>query len=339
MVSQKHSLQSLSTFALPSYAANLLHLNAPEQLQAIDFQNLGPFYILGGGSNTIFLEDYAGTVIQPDFKGIEVKEHTDNWALHISAGENWHQLVCFCLENNMPGLENLALIPGNCGAAPIQNIGAYGIEFADFCEYVDWYNFETSEQQRLTRDECNFGYRDSIFKGQLKGEGVIVAVGMSIPKLWQPKLSYPGLQELQQPTPKQVFDTVVAIRQSKLPDPEQIPNVGSFFKNPVVDNELYQQLSSRYESMPAFPQANGKVKLAAGWLIDQCGLKGKQIGGTAVHKKQALVLTNIANGSGEDLVALATYVRQQVEDKFAIVLEPEVRLIGAAGETTLETAQ
>ncbi|TLU64703.1 UDP-N-acetylmuramate dehydrogenase [Thalassotalea litorea] len=336
MVPHKFSLQSLSTFALPAFAKNLLHLRQPEQLSEIDFDRLGAFYILGGGSNSIFLEDYVGTVIQPDFKGIEINERAESWQLHVAAGENWHQLVCFCLEKNMPGLENLALIPGNCGAAPIQNIGAYGVELADFCHYVDWFDIESAQIKRLQSSDCGFGYRDSNFKRMLKGKGIIVAIGLTLPKQWQPQLSYPGLRELEQPTPKQVFDTVVAIRQSKLPDPDDIPNVGSFFKNPVVDQQCFLALKADYQSMPAFQQADGTVKLAAGWLIDQCGLKGTQIGGAAVHHRQALVLTNIEQSSGDDLITLAKHVQTRVKEKFAVELTPEVRLIGADGETSLD---
>ncbi|TKB45490.1 UDP-N-acetylmuramate dehydrogenase [Thalassotalea mangrovi] len=336
MTATNNSLQSLSTFALPAMADTLIHLDQPEQLSTIDFQSLGAFYVLGGGSNSIFLKDYSGTIIQPDFKGIVVDELEHSWMLHVAAGENWHQLVCYCLERNMPGLENLALIPGNCGAAPIQNIGAYGVELAKFCQYVDWFEIATGNIRRLSLQECQFGYRDSVFKHALKNKGIIVAIGLELPKQWQPELSYPGLSELHQPTPKQVFDTVVAIRQSKLPNPDEIPNVGSFFKNPVVDKQRYQRMVTDYPGMPAFPQPDGLVKLAAGWLIDQCGLKGKKIGGAAVHHRQALVLTNVDNCNGQDLLDLANHVRSTVYETFAITLEPEVRLIGQTGEITLE---
>ncbi|WP_394175723.1 UDP-N-acetylmuramate dehydrogenase [Thalassotalea litorea] len=334
--SHPFSLQSLSTFALPAFAHNLLHLQQAEQLTEIDFGHLGEFYILGGGSNSIFLEDYAGTIIQPDFKGISISEQAKSWQLHIAAGENWHRLVCFCLENNMPGLENLALIPGNCGAAPIQNIGAYGVELANFCDYVDWFEIATGKIKRLHRSDCGFGYRDSIFKGALKGKGIITGIGLLLPKQWQPNLSYPGLRELDNPTPQQVFDTVVAIRQSKLPDPDDIPNVGSFFKNPVVEQSTFSGIKAAYPAIPAFEQTDGRIKLAAGWLIDQCGLKGTKIGGAAVHHRQALVLTNIDQCSGVDLISLAKLVQAKVKDKFAVDLEPEVRLIAACGETKLE---
>ncbi|WP_211183436.1 UDP-N-acetylmuramate dehydrogenase [Thalassotalea sp. Y01] len=331
------SLKTLSTFAIESFGENVIHLQSLADVQALATNLPESFYILGGGSNTIFVEDYAGALICPELKGIEVTTTAEHFHLHVGSGENWHQLVEHCLVQGMYGLENLALIPGNCGAAPIQNIGAYGVELSDVCDYVDWYDFDKAEVVRMSVDACQFGYRNSIFKGALKGKGIITAIGLKLSKAWQAKIAYAGLKELgSEATAHQVFDAVVRIRQSKLPDPAQTPNTGSFFKNPVVDNNTYQRLQAQFKDIPAYPQADGSVKIAAGWLIDQCQLKGHQIGGAAVHVKQALVLINKDNAKGRDIIELAKYVQQMVVNKFAIQLQPEVRFIGQQGEMTLE---
>jgi len=334
---QNYPLDNRNSFALAAKAKDIYLLSSLAQLQQLATSLPDRFYILGGGSNTLFIEDYQGSVICPEFKGIEVTETDADFKLHIASGENWHELVQHCLANNMPGLENLALIPGNSGAAPIQNIGAYGVEFADVCEYVDWFEFATQQIRRLSKAECLFAYRDSIFKNALKNKGVICAVGICLKKQWLPVLKYQGLNTLGvKPTPKQVFDKVIAIRQSKLPDPEVLPNAGSFFKNPIVDNRVHQALIEQYPMMPAYSQDNGKMKLAAGWLIDQCQLKGTRVGGAAVHQLQALVLINENSATGKDIIALAKKVKQTVNKKFKVNLDPEVRFITQFGEQQIE---
>lgn len=331
------SLNQLNSFALPAKAAQMYHLHSIEQLQLFSQSMPENFYILGGGSNTLFIEDFEGCVICPDFKGIEVTETDSEFCIHIASGENWHHLVQYCLKNNMPGLENLALIPGNCGAAPIQNIGAYGLEFAEVCDYVDWFEFSTGTLQRLSKQQCRFAYRDSIFKHEKKNLGVICAIGLTLTKTWQPKLRYQGLNRLgTTPTPQQVFDTVIAIRESKLPDPKILPNAGSFFKNPVVSYDCYTRLIAQYPALPAYPQPDSTFKLAAGWLIEQCDLKGVAVGGACVHQLQALVLVNTGHASGSDVVTLAKHVQINVLQKFAVKLEPEVRFITAKGERKIE---
>ncbi|WP_371187078.1 UDP-N-acetylmuramate dehydrogenase [Thalassotalea maritima] len=330
------SLKPYSTFAIENTVQSLQIFDNLAELSTALKQLPDTFYILGGGSNTIFIEDFHGTLICPQLKGINIEESQTHYLLHVQSGENWHELVQYCLVNDMPGLENLALIPGNCGAAPIQNIGAYGVEFADVCEYVDWLEIATGKVIRLNKQHCQFGYRDSVFKGDLKDKGIIVAVGIKLPKQWQPVLSYQGLKQLPMPvTPQHVFDEVVRIRQSKLPDPKQLPNTGSFFKNPVVEHATYVCIKQQYPDIPAYQQADGRIKLAAGWLIDQCNLKGKQIGGAAVHVKQALVLINKSNASGQDVIKLARFVQEQVFAKFTVQLQPEVRFIGTMGEMQL----
>lgn len=292
------------------------------------------FLILGEGSNVLFMENFNGTVVINRLKGVEIYEGTECWKIHVGAGENWHQLVKSTLEKGIPGLENLALIPGTVGSAPIQNIGAYGVEFKDACEYVDVLNLRSGDTERLHRDECQFAYRDSIFKHHYQSGYAIVAVGLKLDKHWKPVLTYGELKTLNPATINawEVFNAVCKMRQSKLPDPAVIGNVGSFFKNPVISHEKATGLLSRFPDMPHYPQASGEVKVAAGWLIDQCQLKGFKVGGAAVHQQQALVLINVDNATPQDVVALAKTVRLQVGEKFEVWLEPEVRFIQARGE-------
>ena len=236
------------------------------------------------------------------------------------------------------GLENLALIPGVAGSAPIQNIGAYGVEFANVCDFVDVVHLSTGERSRLSKEACRFGYRDSIFKHEYKDEYAIIAVGLKLPKEWKPVLNYGSLAQFDPKTvtAQQVFEEVCAVRSSKLPNPDEFGNAGSFFKNPVIDPATFQQIQTAYPNIPNYLQADGTVKLAAGWLIDQCSLKGFQVGGAAVHTQQALVLINKENATGMDVVNLAKAVRQQVREKFGVELHPEVRFMGKNSEIDSE---
>jgi UDP-N-acetylmuramate dehydrogenase len=337
MFTENASLKDHNTFAL---SANAAYLVIAEDLEIMikawlkAKKRRESFLVIGEGSNLLFLEDFAGTVIVNNLKGIKVKEDEEAWHLHVSAGENWHDLVSHTLEQGMPGLENLALIPGLVGSAPIQNIGAYGLEFKDVCEYVDLLSLTTGEIDRMSPERCEFGYRESVFKHKLKAGYIVVAVGLRINKQWNPLLNYGDLTKLdpQTVTAQQIFDTVCTIRSSKLPDPKIIGNAGSFFKNPLVSEEQAKTLISDYPTMLHYPQPDGQVKLAAGWLIEQCSLKGYKIGGAEVHRQQALVLVNMDNASSQDVIALAKHVRNTVADKFNVWLEPEVRFIGSAGE-------
>ncbi|BAE73399.1 UDP-N-acetylenolpyruvoylglucosamine reductase [Sodalis glossinidius str. 'morsitans'] len=337
MMTDSGALKPLNSFAIDVRARRVIAAYTEAELftlwrQAAD--DATPVLVLGGGSNVLFLENYAGTVLLNRIAGVTIEECPDAWHLHVGAGEVWHDLVRTCLEQHMPGLENLALIPGCVGSAPIQNIGAYGVELRQFCDYVDVLQLATSTLRRLSAAECQFGYRDSIFKHALRERHAIVAVGLRLAKAWQPVLTYGVLARLdpQQATPRLIYDTVCAMRRTKLPGPALQGNAGSFFKNPVIDASRAERLLSRYPDAPHYPQPEGGVKLAAGWLIDRCGLKGYRLGGAAVHDKQALVLVNADNATGEDVAALARYVRQQVAERFAVWLEPEVRFIGAFGE-------
>lgn len=332
-----HSLKPWNTFGIDQSANEIVCAENEQQLldawQSAHALNQ-PVLILGEGSNVLFLESFNGTVIVNRIKGIQVTEQPDAWLLHVGAGENWHQLVQYTLRNNMPGLENLALIPGCVGSSPIQNIGAYGVELKQVCDYVDCIELATGKRSRLTAEMCHFGYRDSIFKHEYQDRFAIVAVGLRLAKQWQPVLSYGDLTRLDPVTvtPQQVFDAVCHMRTTKLPDPKVNGNAGSFFKNPVVSQDTAQALLAQCPGAPHYTQHDGSVKLAAGWLIDQCQLKGVSVGGAAVHRQQALVLINSSNASSQDVVELAHCVRQKVGEKFAVWLEPEVRFIGAQGE-------
>lgn len=331
------SLKPFNTFGIESHTVKLVEASTANELVRAwqDAHAAGqPTLILGEGSNVLFIEDFSGVVILNRIQGVTVKESADAWHIYSGAGENWHQLVEYTLAHDMPGLENLALIPGCVGSSPIQNIGAYGVELRQVCEYVDCVELATGELRRLTVAECRFGYRDSIFKHDYQQGFAIVGVGLRLKKQWQPVLTYGELVRLEPEnvTPRQIFDAVCHMRRTKLPDPQVNGNAGSFFKNPVVTMQEAQALLTSYPTTPHYPQTDGTVKLAAGWLIDQCQLKGYRIGGAAVHRQQALVLINEENATADDVVSLARYVRQTVGQKFNIWLEPEVRFIASGGE-------
>lgn len=337
MSNSRTSLTKFTTFGINAKAKDIIVATSPDSLAefwriAVDRHD--PVLILGEGSNVLFLEDFSGTILLNRIKGITITEDGDSWRLHVGAGENWHELVKYSLEQGMSGLENLALIPGCAGSAPIQNIGAYGIEFQRVCDYVDVLNLRTNEFFRLTADECQFGYRESIFKHSYRDGYAIIAVGLRLDKLWQPVLNYGDLAQLPRETvtPKQVFDSVCHMRKTKLPDPHETGNAGSFFKNPVVTAAVAAQIKAIFPDAPMYPQASGDMKLAAGWLIDRCDLKGFQVGGAAVHQKQALVLINKDHATSADVAMLAQAVRNRVAEKFDVWLEPEVRFISATGE-------
>ncbi|BDF95851.1 MULTISPECIES: UDP-N-acetylmuramate dehydrogenase [Pseudoalteromonas] len=324
------SLQSFHTFSLKSQCSQLIEITDSAQLQQLTFD--APFCILGEGSNTVFLNDYQGTVIKMATAGVQVIERQDDYLLEVAAGENWHKLVAYTLKHGIPGLENLALIPGTVGAAPVQNIGAYGVELAKFIAYVEYFDISSKQLVRLTAEQCEFGYRDSIFKHALKNKAVITSVGLALPKLWQPELSYGPLQQLEHVTPIAVFEHVIKTRNSKLPDPYVLANAGSFFKNPIIENRLLRDLLAAHPQLPHYHYDNEHHKVAAGWLIEQAGLKGHRIAGIEVHQQQALVLVNHGDSSGEDLVAMIKYIQQQIWQRYQIKLQHEVRLMNSVHE-------
>lgn len=330
-------LKSINTFGISAQAHALFYADSVAFLHTLWLEaqaNNEPVLLLGSGSNILFTENFHGRIILNRIKCINIKETDTDWHIYAGAGENWHQLIEYLIDNSVYGLENLALIPGCVGSAPIQNIGAYGIELKDVCEYVEVLALKSGEIIRLTAAECQFGYRDSIFKHQYRDGYVIIGVGLKLTKTWQPTLTYGDLSrfDIHTVTAQDIFNSVCATRRAKLPDPVEIGNAGSFFKNPIVTAALAAQICEEYPLCPQYVQSDGNVKLAAGWLIDQCGLKGVQVGGAAVHMKQALVLINKDNATGKDVITLAAKIRQCVQTSFNVQLEPEVRFIGTTGE-------
>ncbi|WP_420830947.1 UDP-N-acetylmuramate dehydrogenase [Psychromonas antarctica] len=344
MIETNSSLKAFNTFSIDAKTKTLFHFKNMTQLselltvvKAVRSENR-PVLILGAGSNILFCEDFSGLVIRVELTGVDIIASENSYLLQVAAGENWHQLVTHCIDNGIDGLENLALIPGVVGAAPIQNIGAYGSEFKDFCESVDYIDLQTGECLNLSAAQCLFAYRDSIFKSKTMENALITKVTLKLPRKWQANSRYALSKSAEsglEITAQTIYDAICQTRNDKLPDPEQYGNAGSFFKNPVVNQKKAAQLLKAYPKMPHYPQADGQVKLAAGWLIEQANLKGKTIGGAAVHQQQALVLINQNNASAADIFQLAEFVRITVKDKFKVSLEPEVRFIGCQGETNL----
>lgn len=336
-----NNLKPFHTFHLSANAKRIVPVQTREQLlhewQQANAEGL-PVLLLGQGSNVLFLEDFDGVVLLNQLKGITHTQDEHFHYLHVQGGENWHALVEWTLAQNIAGLENLALIPGCSGTAPIQNIGAYGVEFEQVCDFVEVLNLNSGELFRLGREACEFGYRESVFKHRYQHGYAIVSIGLKLQKAWQPTLTYGSLTQLdpQAVTPQQIFAEVCAVRKFKLPNPDEFGNAGSFFKNPVVDFATFCRIQTTCPSLPHYPQADGSVKLPAGWLIEQCNLKGFQVGGAAVHTQQALVLINKQGASGADIAALAKEVRRQVREKFGVELHPEVRFIGRLGEVNSE---
>ncbi|MBW8191657.1 UDP-N-acetylmuramate dehydrogenase [Neiella marina] len=333
-------LDDYHTFTLPQTATQLIIVDALDELpllrQRLDCQP----YWLGEGANTIFVEPIKRPIVKLSANQVVLSAQDDAVYCHAEAGKDWHQLVVELAEQGVGGLENLALIPGSVGAAPVQNIGAYGVELADFCDYVDVFDWRSGESRRLTAADCQFDYRHSIFKTPQAASWLITAVGFQLPRNWQPKLTYQGLDELAVNdglTPLNVVQRVTEIREQKLPDPKKIGNAGSFFKNPTLPSAQAKALQAQYPAMPSFDVAGG-IKIPAAWLIDQLGWKGKGVGGAYVHHHQALVLTNRGHATAEDVINLARQIKQQVLAEYGIELTPEVRFLGAQAELTLEQA-
>jgi UDP-N-acetylmuramate dehydrogenase len=327
------NLRTLNAFGLPAQAATLVRIDSEATLRrVIDHPELGraPKFVLGGGSNVVFTRDPQAVVLKVEVAGRRlVEERADAWIVEAGAGENWHDTVAWTLAQGWPGLENLALIPGTVGAAPVQNIGAYGVELRERFESLDVVDLVTGRTVTLGLDACHFGYRDSVFKQALAGKSVITRVRFRLPKPWRPVIGYLELERkmqetgIDEPDAQAVFDWVCAIRRAKLPDPAVIGNVGSFFKNPVVSVEQCRDIIGRDPEVVHYPLPDGTVKLAAGWLIDACGWRGKSIGRAGVYEKQALVLVNRGGASGAEVVTLARAIQESVYGRFGIRLEPE----------------
>lgn len=327
------SLKPYNTFGLPAVAHRLVRVASDADVrQVVDHPQLGraPKFILGGGSNIVLTRDMPQVVVKVEVKGRRlVEERSDGWVVEAGAGENWHEFVTWTLANGYPGLENMALIPGTVGAAPVQNIGAYGLELQDRFHSLDAVDLVTGRSVTLNASMCKFGYRDSEFKHSLAGRTLITRVRFLLPKPWKPMLGYLELERkvaetgIANPTARQIADWIIAIRRAKLPDPAQIGNAGSFFKNPVVTPEQCRDIIGRDPEIVHYPMPDGSVKLAAGWMIDACGWKGKTVGQAGVYEKQALVLVNRGSAIGSEVMTLARAIQESVYGRFGIRLEPE----------------
>ncbi|MFZ2267687.1 MAG: UDP-N-acetylmuramate dehydrogenase [Azonexus sp.] len=325
-------LTPFNTLALPGKAARYLRVTDAAQLTDPALKNM-PRFILGGGSNLVLTGDFAGLLLHMAIPGKRLlREDAEAFYIEAGAGENWHDFVQWTLQQGWPGLENLSLIPGTVGAAPIQNIGAYGLEVGECFDSLTAWDFEKQAFVSFDRDSCRFAYRDSLFKQQgwhLDGRMAIVSVVFRLPKAWQPNIRYADLaqelaaQEISAPTPQDVARAIIAVRQRKLPDPAQIPNTGSFFHNPVVSAEEAGRLAADFPDLPRYPQPDGRVKLAAGWLIEQAGWKGKNLGPVGMYEKQALVLVNRGGATGDDVKRTMAAVQADVRARFAVALTPE----------------
>ena len=330
------SLQQFNTFGIPARARRYLRVEDPAQLQALaadaDLAAL-PRLVLGGGSNLLITRaDIGQLVLHMALMGKQIVGETpDAILVRARAGENWHAFVQWTLEQGLGGLENMSLIPGTVGASPIQNIGAYGAEVKDLFHSLTAFDFATGATRTMDAAACRFAYRDSVFKHEDGRSLAVLDVTFALPKAWAPNLRYTelarALDGVTDPGPRQVADAVIAIRRRKLPDPAEIGNAGSFFKNPVVAGEHCARLLAQWPNLVHHPQADGTEKLAAGWLIDQCGWKGRSLGRAGVYPKQALVLVNNGGASGEEVLALARAIQADVQARFGVLLEPEPVMI------------
>jgi len=330
---EQFSLREFNTFGVEARARWFCRVRSADELAALAAEpRLAglPRLVLGGGSNLLLTGDFDGLVVKVEVPGLRDLGDADGaWHIEVGAGENWHATVERLLAMERPGLENLALIPGNCGAAPIQNIGAYGLELAERFDSLSAWDFDSQQTMRMSTAECDFGYRDSIFKRAMAGRRVILAITLALPRQWLPVAGYADVaQELKargiaQPGARDIFDAVVATRRRKLPDPAVIGNAGSFFKNPIVSRDEHRALIAHHPSLVGYPLSGGRVKLAAAWLIDAAGLKGATRGRAGVYEKQALVLVNRGGATGAEILALAREVQDKVAEKFGLWLEPE----------------
>lgn len=331
------SLKDFNTFGIDVIAQKFCIIKTKENILELiqkQFIHFRKHLFIGGGSNILLCNNVEGLVIKNEINGIDIINEDEHfiWIKSFS-GTNWHAFVLFCVERNFGGIENLSLIPGTVGAAPMQNIGAYGVELKDTFVELEAIHLKTAEITVFTKEDCKFGYRESIFKKEEKGNYFIYSVTFKLSKQPKVNVSYGDIQKvldgksITSPTIKDVSDAVIEIRESKLPNPKELGNAGSFFKNPEVDIEIAEKIKQDFPEMPKYDLPNGKVKIPAGWLIEQCGWKGKQVGNTGNHAKQALVIVNYGNATGSEIWQHALAVQQSVKDKFGITLDAEVNII------------
>lgn len=333
-VQQNFSLKPYNSFSINVAAERFAVFNSIEELQyVLKTNSVQPLLMLGGGSNILFTKNVDGLVLKNEVKGIEITgEDADHIYVKAGAGENWHRFVMYCVDNNLAGVENLSLIPGNTGASPIQNIGAYGVEIKDVFHELEAYDLYGNKLIIFGLKDCAFGYRDSIFKSTHKGRFVICTVTFRLNKKPTYVTSYGAIEQelvnmaIKELSIRAVSQAVINIRRAKLPDPAEIGNAGSFFKNPEVSSLLFNNLQKKFPSMAGYPLANGNVKIAAGWMIEHCGWKGYRRGDAGCHAKQALVLVNYGNATGNEIYSLSEDILMSVRDKFGVVLEREVNV-------------
>jgi UDP-N-acetylmuramate dehydrogenase len=330
----KLSLENRNTFGLPAIAELAYQITSPDQLPGLLAHTLSEgvsWRVLGGGSNVILPNALSGVTLLMNISGREIIDNNDHFtAVAVGAGENWHDFIVWTLEQNLPGLENLALIPGTVGAAPIQNIGAYGAEVANFIDCIDAFDSKEQTFVTLSKADCRFAYRDSYFKKN-PGRYIVTKVVFSLPKAWVPRLTYADLakqfSDHSSPSAQEIFTAVCNIRQSKLPDPKIIGNAGSFFQNPIVDTTQHEILLAHHPSLVSYPDTPRTRKLAAGWLIDQCGFKGYRSGPAGVYEKQALVLVNHGGARANDILELASTIQKKVKERFGVELQIEPNIL------------
>jgi UDP-N-acetylmuramate dehydrogenase len=334
---QNKSLKPYNTFGIEAKAEQFVEVNTTEEVQVLcQTFNLvdRKLLVLGGGSNILLTGDFKGMVIKVNLRGLDVIREDENhvW-VKAMAGEKWHDFVVYCVNRNYAGVENLSLIPGCVGAAPMQNIGAYGSEIKDTFEELFAIEIESGKLVKFNNKDCGFAYRESVFKNELKGKYIIISTTFKLSKNPNLNTTYGAIQEtlnkkgITNPSIKEVSEAVIAIRQSKLPDPKELGNSGSFFKNPEISVDKFNSLKIQFADLPGYPTKPGMVKIAAGWLIEQCGWKGKVVGNTGAHKNQALVLVNYGDAKGEEILALAKAIQDSVKEKFGIQITPEVNII------------
>lgn len=330
------SLKPYNTFGIDVKASSFISISDVEELkEVLDSKEYPDKFILGGGSNMLLTKDVDALVIHVNLKGIEIlKDNSEHVWVKANAGEVWHEFVLFCLKNNLGGIENLSLIPGNVGTAPIQNIGAYGVELKDVMESCEALNIKTKEIRSFSNAECQFGYRNSIFKTQEKGNFIITSVTFKLTKRNHVLHTEYGAitqeldsLEIQNPTIQDVSRAVINIRESKLPDPKEIGNSGSFFKNPVISSKAFEKLKENFPDIPGYVLSDSEVKVPAGWLIETAGFKGKTFKNYGVHTKQALVLVNYGGASGQEIYQLSKLIQTTVRRIFDISIEAEVNII------------
>lgn len=327
------SLRPFNTFGVEASAAALVEIESPEDLEKVEF-DADTDLVLGGGSNILFAGDVPGTVFLNRMMGRRILEDHDEYVvIEAGGGENWHQLVLWSLDQGLSGLENLSLIPGLVGAAPMQNIGAYGVELVDELESVSCWDWRTGKWRRFNNHDCRFSYRDSRFKSGEPDHYLITSIRLRLEKQFTPRLSYAGIGEellamgVSDPTAGQVSDAVIRIRQRKFPDPAKIGNAGSFFKNPVVSGDESEDLRSRFDGLPVHRVSVDTAKLSAAWMIEHCGWKGHRQGDAGISFQHALVLVNHGTATGKELWALACSIRASINEMFGVLLNPEPRII------------